>query len=106
MLAKSIGELRKIRPHAVEFFTSSGVFSDIRRSRKFDEAWLITDFAENELKLSHPSTGYFFSLPTDHIREYRSNPSGPGFLILKSQVIIDGRNISLEPLPTQNAFAP
>jgi hypothetical protein len=48
--------------------------------------------------LSNQRTGHFIDLPVDNIREYLSSVSGPGFLVLKSQIFMEGLRIWSEPL--------
>jgi hypothetical protein len=62
--------------------------------------WDVISATEKELRLYNPSITQQLCLPKDHIREFRRDQDGSdGLFILKSQVILRGNVIHLEPLP-------
>ncbi len=64
-----------------------------------DDRWQIESTSKEKLKLVNPRTGHFVMLGADHIREYMTDYDGgsDGFLILKSQIILKGASVHVEP---------
>jgi hypothetical protein len=65
-----------------------------------DDRWLIESTSKEKLKLVNPRTNHVVTLGADHIREYMTDYSGgsDGFLVLKSQIILKGTSVHVEPL--------
>ncbi len=96
MNKQKLSEMRyarvKVRPMALD--SSTG------QSRRVDDTWIVMSASREELELHNPRTRDTIPLGTDHVREYRSDPGGDGFLILKSQIFVFARAQAIvEPLP-------
>jgi hypothetical protein len=65
-----------------------------------DDWWQIESSSDEKLRLVNPRTSHFITLGVDHIKEYRTDLDGgsDGFLVLKSQVILKGTGVCVEPL--------
>jgi hypothetical protein len=65
-----------------------------------DDWWLIENSSREKFKLVNPCTDHFVTLGSDHIREYLTDYAGgsDGFLVLKSQIILKGASVYVEPL--------
>jgi hypothetical protein len=65
-----------------------------------DDWWQITDSSREKFKLVNPRTDHFVTLGADHIKEYMTDYAGgsDGFLVLKSQIILKGASLFVEPL--------
>jgi len=98
-LAASFGQIRRLRPHVIQWLVVPGVPAHMRRWRFTDDDWFVIAPPKDDiLKLSNQRTSHQIDLPFDNIREYLSNVAGPGYLILKSQIFMDGPNLWSEPL--------
>jgi len=71
-----------------------------RELERCDDIWIIQGISPDSVILRNTRTDHVLPLGSDHIREYLSDKSGQsdGFLRLKSEIIIQGREISVEPL--------
>jgi hypothetical protein len=65
-----------------------------------DDVWHIAESSREKFKLVNPRTDHFVVLGADHIREYMTDYGGgsDGFLVLKSQIILKGASVHVEPL--------
>jgi hypothetical protein len=65
-----------------------------------DDWWQIEEASKDNIKLGNPVTYHSFMLGTDHIYEYLTDYTGgsDGFLLLKSQIILKGTSVHVEPL--------
>lgn len=64
-----------------------------------EDHWVVISATQKEMQLENPRSGHRLCIGTDHIREFRTDPNGSdGLLILKSQVILRGNGIDVEPL--------
>ena len=65
-----------------------------------DDCWQTETASKENLKLVNPRSSHILTLGVDHIKKYMSNPAGgsDGFLVLKSQVIMKGSGVHVEPL--------
>lgn len=65
-----------------------------------DDWWQIENTSKEKLKLVNPRSSHFVILGADHIREFRTDYDGgsDGFLVLKSQIILKGASVYVEPL--------
>jgi hypothetical protein len=65
-----------------------------------DDWWQIADSSREKFKLVNPRTNHFVTLGADHIKEYMTDYAGgsDGFLVLKSQIILKGASLFVEPL--------
>jgi hypothetical protein len=62
-----------------------------------DDQWLVDSASEAQLAIRNTRTGHFIEFGHDHMVEYRTDPSSDGFLCLKSTLILEGDQLSLEP---------
>lgn len=65
-----------------------------------DDWWQIESSSKEILRLSNPRTGHVLNLGVDHIKEYMTDPEerSDGFMVLKSQIILKGTGVYVEPL--------
>ena len=65
-----------------------------------DDWWQIESSSREEIRLVNPRTSHIVTLGVDHIKEYMTDTGGgsDGFLVLKSQVILKGSGVCVEPL--------
>ena len=84
----------KIRPIARRIEPSG------RELPPIDDWWQIEKSSRESLKLVNPRTNHFVTLGADHIKEYMTDYGGgsDGFLVLKSQIILKGLSVHVEPL--------
>ena len=70
-----------------------------------DDWWQIESTSKEKLKLVNPRTSHSVTLGADHIREYMTDYAGgsDGFLVLKSQIILKGASVYVEPLVSTDA---
>ncbi|SRR5712692_2825987 len=95
MLSKMVGKKVRIWPPMIRIDSIRGELPQLEYHQ-----WEVTSATEKELQLYNPSITQLLCLPKDHIREYRTDPNvSDGLFILKSQVILRGNVIHLEPLP-------
>jgi len=68
------------------------------------ELWFVEDVTDNHIRLSYPSTGHSKNTGLDHFIEYRTDSFvhkgrvSKGILIFKTQIIVIGNSVILEPL--------
>jgi hypothetical protein len=100
MLLKMEGKKLAIRPVARRYDEQG------RELDAADDAWLVQEVSRSRVVFLNPRTAHVLPLGTDHVREYLTDASGrtDGFLILKSQVIIQTTGISVEPLSDTGAL--
>lgn len=93
-LVKNKGKQLKTRPIARRIDPTRGELTPI------DYVWLVQGVTDDEMTLYDGATSHLFRLGLDHIKEYRTDPGGSGgFLMLKSQIILRGASLDVEPLP-------
>jgi hypothetical protein len=65
-----------------------------------DDQWLIENTSKEKVTLVNPRTNHILTVGADHIKEYMTDHEGgsDGFLVLKSQVILKGTSVHVEPL--------
>jgi hypothetical protein len=73
-----------------------------------DYVWRIESTSKDEIALFNGSTGHLLRIGTDHIREYLTDRTDglDGFLVLKSQIILKGPNVYVEPMFGNGQFEP
>jgi hypothetical protein len=78
---------------------------DGKELERLDDIWLIQGISRDSLTLRNTRTEHLVPIGSDHIREFLTDKSGQsdGFLRLKSEIIIQGREVSLEPLDDRGA---
>ena len=101
MIAKMQDRKVRIRPLARRIEPNGVEVSPI------DDWWHIENASKASLRLINPRTSHILHLGLDHIKEYMTDSTGgsDGFLVLKSQVILKGTAIYVEPLVDENAVA-
>lgn len=94
MLAMMTGKKIKLRPQARRF-SELGAELD-----QLDDMWLVATASTAMLTLQNTRTNHIVPLGTDHVKEYLSDASkaSDGTLALKSQVFLQGKNVSVEPI--------
>jgi GTPase SAR1 family protein len=92
-VAKMQGKKVRVRPIARRIEGTG------RELPLIDDWWHIESSSREKLKLVNPRTSHFVTLGTDHIREFMSDYEGgsDGFLLLKSQIILKGASVYVEP---------
>ena|ERR1700674_4015059 len=67
---------------------------------RMDDIYVIQDSSWDKVTLFNSRTHHTFPLGVDHIREYLTDHTGgtDGVLWLKSQIVLRGRGVSVEPL--------
>src|SRR6266404_1500881 len=65
-----------------------------------DDRWQIESTSKEKVKLVNPRTSHIVTIGADHICEYITDYDGgsDGFLVLKSQIILKGTSVHVEPL--------
>jgi hypothetical protein len=65
-----------------------------------DDIWLVQEASRDKVTILNTRTQHILSIGSDHIREYLTDESVKAdcFLRLKSQIFIQGRSVTLEPL--------
>jgi hypothetical protein len=93
-VSKMAGKRIKVRPVARRFELTGAELPPI------DDIWIIQSTSKDEITLANPRTGHSFPLGMDQIREYLTDrvDRSDAFLVLKSQIILKGRGVSVEPL--------
>lgn len=97
MLERSLGRRFRIRPVPI-------TVDDYGIPRELDETWLVAGVEAEGLRLQGISSSYTVLIGWDHIVERLSNPVtdpsllGEAFLLLKSQMIFEKREVRYEPL--------
>ncbi|MDP2682653.1 MAG: hypothetical protein Q8P28_07595 [Deltaproteobacteria bacterium] len=77
---------------------------EIRANVALPDLWFVEDVTDNHIRLSYPSTGHSKDIGLDHFIEYRTDSFvhmgivSKGILIFKTQIIIIGNRVILEPL--------
>ena len=104
MLAKSVGQIFRLRPFIIQYVVESRVPWWNRRCRRLDDSWFMYGFRDDTLLLKNQRTDHVLQLPTDGIREYRRGTGKDSFLLLRSQVFMEGVNLWLEPLLDRPMF--
>jgi hypothetical protein len=89
-LQKNLGQTLRLRPLPIRL-DANGI--DIGRS---DDPWRLDAILKdpNRIRLSNLPTGHFVELQSDNVKQFQS----PDFLILRCQLTIVGRTITLEPI--------
>jgi hypothetical protein len=70
------------------------------------DLWFVedVDVTDNHIRLAYPSTGHSKNIGLDHLIEYRTDSfvhmgrESKGILIFKTQIIVTGNRVILEPL--------
>lgn len=97
MLPKLVWKQVILQPHVISVFSSIEGYVEELVTRKWP--WLVTAYEDRVLTLQNTTTGHVLPLPTDHYYEYRENTdTRPPFLVLRSQVFINSREVWLEPI--------
>ena len=96
MLAKTLHFRMRLRPVA-ERFDAMG-----RKLPQEDDDWIVDGVHDDGLRLVNVRTGHCPMIPYDHIKEFRSDLSvrdgvQHGFLMLLSQMRLQGDRATLEP---------
>lgn len=97
MLQKIIGKKVRIRPTPYEL-TMSGL-------KIINEPWFVEKgTTEDSIEISNSVTGHSKQMGFDHVKEFMTDPQfgSYGILILKSQIIIDGNTVLIEPIVSSN----
>jgi hypothetical protein len=73
-----------------------------------DYVWRIESTSKDEITLFNGSTGHILRLGMDHIREYLTDRTDglDGLLVLKSQIILKGATVHVEPMFGNGQFEP
>lgn len=101
-LTRSMGQHRHIQPRVIQKLNPT--LPPYRSGwRRLDDEWFVSAFADQILTLKN-ARGHCLELGFDNIREYRSNPGGSGYLVLNSQIYMDGARLHSEPL--ERPFGP
>ncbi len=97
MLPKLVGSHLRVRP-ILRRFDEFGELSPE------DDRWHVQYADAEGIRVLNIRTHHVLTIPPDHIHEFRSDSSpyfpgiATGFLMLHSQVWLQGRNAGLEPL--------
>ena len=102
-LKKNVGQLLRLRPYPRFDYdyrfvpplyarTSDGP-RHVEQGQDADYDWRLDEVTASAVKLVCPFTGHKVTLGNDNVKEYRS----PNFLILKCQLIVEGRQVRIEP---------
>jgi hypothetical protein len=97
MLARLVGFHLRLRPVLRRF----DMFGELEPE---DDRWIVERAHQGGLDLLDVRTYHVLTIPPDHIHEFRfdSSPYFPniptGFLMLRSQVWLQGQRAGLEPL--------
>ncbi len=92
--------LQKIRYKKVRLFPSP-YKRTLNRLSIINELWFVEDISNDYIELSYDSpNGWSKKIGLDHIIEFMTDSQygSQGILILKSQLIIDGKYVCIEPL--------
>jgi len=94
-LKKNIGKKVRIRPVPLKR-TLSGF-------KRIDDLWFVERVSDDSIELSNLTTGHSKKIGLDHVKEYKTDPKfeSDGFIILRSQFIIDNKTINVEPILNQ-----
>jgi len=100
-LQKNVGQLLRLRP--LPQFVDEGADYDaialfppprrVEPDQDTDFDWRLDEVTTAGVKLVCQFTGHKVTLGNDNVKEYRS----PNFLILKCQLIVEGRQVRIEP---------
>ena len=65
-----------------------------------NEFWVVENATDDFLEISYPATGHSKRIGKDHVKEFMTDTQfgSDGILVLKSQIIIDGRAVHIEPI--------
>jgi len=101
-VSKMAGKQVRTRPIAKRFKQTGEALSEI------DFVWSIQSTSKDEITLFNASTHHMFKLGMDHIKEYLTDRTNglDGFLVLKSQIILKGPSVYVEPLFGNGQFEP
>ncbi len=99
-LKKNVGQLLRLRP-LPQFVVDEGADAialfptpwRVTPDQVTDFYWRLDEVTAAGVKLVCLLTGHKVTLGNDNVKEYRS----PNFLILKCQLIIEGREVRIEP---------
>lgn len=93
-MQKQVGSTLRLRPLPIRIDANGNRLPDS------DDPWRLEQILDNPPRahLVNLPTGHFVDLQSDNIREYRS----PDFLLLRCQLFIKGRTITLEPIHAVN----
>ena len=97
MLKQSVGQHRRIWPPIIQTIIKPERPRHLWRRRYRDDAWFIQSDNDGKLHLL-ASSGHFIDMPYDNVIEFRNAVTGPGYLMLNSQIFIEGVNIMSVPL--------
>lgn len=92
MLQKIKGKKVRIRP--IPYKLSEAGRKDL------DEPWFVENVTDNFIEISYSATGHSKKIGKDHVKEFMTDPQfgSYGILMLKSQIIIHGITVSIEPI--------
>ncbi|MEC4684981.1 MAG: hypothetical protein VST71_04510 [Nitrospirota bacterium] len=68
------------------------------------DLWFVDKVTDDHIRLSYPTTGHTKDIGLDHFTEYRTDSfvdkgrESNGILMLKTQIIVTGKSVILEPL--------
>lgn len=77
---------------------------EIPSNVELPDLWFVEDVTDNHIRLSYPPTGHSKDIGLDHCLEYRTDSFmhmgivSKGILIFKTQIIVIGNSVKLEPL--------
>lgn len=93
MISKMQGKKVRIRPIPVKKLVHG-------RLVETDDLWLIETATKDIVRISNLNYAYSKNLGTDHIDKFQTDSQfgSDGFLILHSQLIMDGMHLHVEPL--------
>jgi hypothetical protein len=93
-VSQMAGKQVRTRPIAKRFKMTGEPLSEI------DYVWRIESTSKDEIALFNGSTGQILRLGMDHIKEYMTDRTNglDGFLVLKSQIILKGPMVYVEPM--------
>lgn len=84
----------KVRPLARRFDENGSELEEL------DDIWIIQEVSRDRMTLFNSRSQHLVPIGTDHIREYLTDGTEKtdGFLRLKSQILLQHRDMSVEPL--------
>ena len=103
-LKNNVGQLLRLRPYprfvdgVDEMAADLGLLTSdgprrVKRGQDADYDWRLAEAIAKDVTLVCSLTGHKVTLGNDNVKEYRS----PNFLILKCQLIVEGRDVRIEP---------
>jgi hypothetical protein len=84
----------RIRPIAKRFKATGEELTPI------DDIWMVQTSGQDKIELVNAASSHIAAFGTDHIKEFRTDPNigSDGMLILRSQLILKGASVDIEPL--------